>query len=104
MKKSLAHLSKTVLLVFTSYKPKDHYLDSLGPMVCDFSPKFLTVFPMTTDEQKNCFDLLNEAYVKARYDNHYKITKEQLEYLANRVKMLKKLTEEVCLEKIKSFE
>ena len=94
---------KTILLVFTNYKPKGHYLDSLGSMVCAFSPKFLTVFPMATDEQKKCFDLLNEAYVKARYDSHYKITKEQLERLADRVKILQKLTEETCKEKITNF-
>jgi len=94
---------KTVLLVFTNYLPKGHYLDSLGSSVCAFSPKFLTVFPMATDEQKRCFDLLNEAYVRARYDSGYKITKQQLEYLAARVKKLQRLTKAVCRKKIESF-
>ena len=94
---------KTVLLVFTNYRPKGHYLDSLGSSVCAFSPKFLTVFPMATDEQKRCFDLLNEAYVRARYDSGYKITKKQLEYLAGRVKVLQKFTKKICTEKIESF-
>jgi predicted transcriptional regulator len=58
---------------------------------------------MATDEQKKCFDLLNEAYVRARYDSGYKITKEQLEYLAERVKVLQKLTKKICEDKIKSF-
>jgi HEPN domain-containing protein/predicted nucleotidyltransferase len=94
---------KTVMLVFTNYLPKGHYLDRLGSTVCAFSPKFLTVFPMATDEQKRCFDLLNEAYVRARYDSGYKITKEQLEYLAERVKTLQQLTKNICREKIESF-
>jgi HEPN domain-containing protein/predicted nucleotidyltransferase len=94
---------KTVLLVFTNYRPKGHYLDSLSSTVCAFSPKFLTVFPMATDEQKRCFDLLNEAYVRARYDSGYKITKEQLEYLASRVKVLQRLTKTICQQKIKSW-
>ena len=94
---------KTVLLVFTNYLPKGHYLDSLGSSVCAFSPKFLTVFPTATDEQKRCFDLLNEAYVRARYDSGYKITKQQLEYLAERVKVLQKLTNKICVKKIESF-
>jgi hypothetical protein len=72
-------------------------------MVCAFSPKFLTVFPMATNEQKKCFDLLNEAYVKARYDSHYKITKDQLEYLTERVKLLQGLTEIICKEKMTNF-
>lgn len=91
MKKSLSHL------------PKGHYLDSLGSSVCAFNPKFLTVFPIATDEQKKCFDLLDEAYIRARYDSGHKITKEQLEYLAERVKVLQGLTETVCKEKIESF-
>jgi len=94
---------KTVLLVFTNYRPKGHYLDSLSSTVCAFSPKFLTVFPMATDQQKKCFDLLNEAYVRARYDSRYKITKKQLEYLAKCVHKLQRLTKRICKEKIESF-
>jgi predicted transcriptional regulator len=47
--------------------------------------------------------LLNEAYIKARYYSHYKITKEQLEYLAERVKLLQGLTKINCKEKITNF-
>jgi HEPN domain-containing protein/predicted nucleotidyltransferase len=94
---------KTVLLVFTNYLPKGHLLDRLGSTVCTFSPKFLTVFPNAADEQKKCFDLLNEAYVRARYDSSYKITKQQLEYLAERVKILQKLTKKICTAKIETF-
>jgi len=63
----------------------------------------LAVFPNATDEQKKMFDLLNEAYVKARYDPDYKITKQQLEYLAKCVRKLQRLTKKICKEKIDSF-
>ncbi|MDD5596740.1 MAG: hypothetical protein PHV82_02275 [Victivallaceae bacterium] len=49
------------------------------------------------------FDLLKRAYVEARYDMEYKITGEELKYLAERVKLLQATTEKVCEEKIKSF-
>ena len=49
------------------------------------------------------FILLKKAYVDARYKDSYEITKEQLEYLAERVKTLQELTERVCKEKIESF-
>ena len=58
------------------------------------------IFPVDTPEQKECFKLLKEAYIKARYDKHYKITKEQLLYLIERVGKLKKITEKICLEKL----
>jgi hypothetical protein len=47
--------------------------------------------------------LLNRAYVEARYDRGYKITKDELEYLAKRVKLLQKLTKTICRAKIESF-
>ncbi|MEO0901447.1 MAG: HEPN domain-containing protein [Bacteroidota bacterium] len=94
----------TILLVFTDYRPKDHNLDNLGIKVEMCDPRF-SVFPKTTDEEKHRFELLKRAYIDARYKmDEYQITKGELEYLAERVKELKKLTEEICgerMEKIK---
>jgi len=47
--------------------------------------------------------LLNEAYVRARYDRSYKITKQQLEYRDQQVKILRDLIKKVCGEKIESL-
>ena len=52
---------------------------------------------------ETAFKLLNKAYARARYDTSYKITKEQLEYLAGRVRILQRLTKRICGEKIESF-
>jgi hypothetical protein len=41
--------------------------------------------------------------VEARYNIDYQITSEELEYLAERVKLLQQTTEEVCKAKIESF-
>jgi ferritin-like metal-binding protein YciE len=49
------------------------------------------------------FELLDYAYIGARYDMHYKITKEQLEQLSPCVKKLHEVTERICKEKIESF-
>ena len=56
-----------------------------------------------TDEEKERFELLDYAYIGARYDRHYKITKEQLEQLAPCVKKLHEVTERICKAKIESF-
>jgi uncharacterized protein len=93
----------TILLVFTDYKPKIHDLEDLGVRVNRLSAKFKEIFPRKTEEEKRLFELLRHAYVEARYDMGYKITKKELEYLAKRVKKLQNKTEEVCKEKIKSF-
>jgi uncharacterized protein len=48
--------------------------------------------------------LLDYAYIGARYDRDYKITKEQLQQLAACVQKLHEVTERVCREKIEGFE
>ncbi len=89
-----------ILLVFTGYKPKLHDLEELGGMVRVYHDDLLKIFPIDTPERKECFELLRDAYVDARYNKNYIISKEQLDYLIKRVEKLKKTTEKICLEKI----
>jgi predicted transcriptional regulator len=67
------------------------------------SKEFRNIFPKNTPKEKDLFDLLKRAYVEARYDMSYKITREELEYLAERVKLLQQTTEKVCKAKIASL-
>jgi predicted nucleotidyltransferase/HEPN domain-containing protein len=92
-----------ILLVFTNYRPRSHDIEKLGHMVGGYDPALLTVFPQGTDEQKKNFDLLQRAYVEARYNPGYKITKAQLEYLAERVRKLQDLTKKICEARIESY-
>ena len=95
--------SKTVLLIFGSECPQEHHLDILGKLAADYCPQLKGILPRETDEQKELFELLDYAYIGARYDMNYKITKEQLEQLAPCVKKLHEVTERICKEKIESF-
>lgn len=90
----------TILLVFTDYRPKDHNLETLGIKVEMCDARF-AVFPKTTDEEKHRFELLKRAYIDARYNmDEYVITPTELEYLAEKVEVLRGLTESICYEKI----
>ncbi|WP_341788806.1 MULTISPECIES: HEPN domain-containing protein [unclassified Rickettsia] len=89
-----------ILLVFSNYKPKLHDLEKLSSMAENYSSELLQVFPIATPEQKECFELLKKAYVDARYDKNYKITKEQLLYLIERIEKLKEITERICIARI----
>ncbi|MES2962036.1 MAG: HEPN domain-containing protein [Pseudomonadota bacterium] len=93
-------LYNCALLTLTSYKPKSHDLKELNKLCSIQSNDFLTIFPQATEEQKQCFKLLQKAYIDARYNKNYNITKEQLNYLISRVEKLKRLVEEVCKNKI----
>jgi predicted transcriptional regulator len=55
------------------------------------------------DEHEKSWDLLKRAYVEARYNPGYKITKRQLEYLAQRVQNLQDLTKRICEARIESY-
>ena len=89
-----------ILLVFTGYKKKEHDILKLGKKARSHNLELFKIFPVDTPERKECLDLLKDAYIKARYDKHYKISKEQLLYLIERVEELKKITEKICLEKL----
>ena len=93
----------TALLVFTHYKPKEHDIETLGKHVNNLDPRFLPVFPRTTPEEERLFELLKKAYIEARYNPKYKITRKELEYLAERVKKLQRLTKAICKERIESY-
>lgn len=93
----------TIQLVFAGYKPKTHDLDVLGRRAKSLHMEFGKVFPKASNVERQRFMLLRKAYVDARYKANYKITKADLEYLAERVTLLRKLTEQLCKEKIESF-
>ena len=90
-------------LVFTGYKPKTHNIEELGNLAKACNMEFGKVFPQASPEERQRFELLKKAYVDARYNMDYKITKEELDYLSERVQFLRVLTEHICKEKIESF-
>ncbi len=93
----------TVLLVHTNYKPKRHNIKKLGKLAAEQDPFFLKTFPLGTKQERDRFDLLIKAYVGARYDPAYKITAEELKYLARCVELLRDQTQTSCEKKMESF-
>lgn len=92
-----------IQLVYTAYKPKTHDLEVLGHLAKACDMEFCKVFPMATLEQRWRFELLRKAYVDARYNMDYRISREDLAYLEERVSLLRHLTEEKCRAKIAGF-
>ena len=94
---------KAVLLVFTNYNPNEHWLAALSEMVIEQDASFSNVFPLGTDEEKERFKLLDYAYIGARYDPTYRISKEDIQLLADAVQELIVCTEKACTQKIQGF-
>ena len=85
-----------LLLVFTGYKAKIHNIEELGSQAEAIEPEFKKVFPRDTPEKDERFKLLKKAYIDARYKKNYSISKEDLEYLSERVGELRNIVETVC--------
>jgi uncharacterized protein len=94
---------KTVLLVHMHYNPKTHDLDKLFKMAGKHDKALLKIFPLNTEQEKHCFDLLKRAYVEARYDLDYVITAEELRYIASCAEKLMNHTKTSCEKKMASF-
>ncbi len=94
---------KTILLVFSGENPHEHYLSLLSEMAAEHHNAISDIFPVETHKDRKLFELLDHAYIGARFIPEYRISKEELEYLSGRVKELMELTEKICKEKIKSF-
>ena len=73
------------LLVRTLYSPSTHNLNRLRSLAEDMELRLRDVWPRDSKFERRCYELLREAYVKARYSRHYQITPEQLEWLGSRM-------------------
>ena len=89
-----------LLLVFTGYKGKTHDLDELGKTASIINKELLSVFPMDSKDHIERYHLLKKAYIDARYKKSYSITKEDLEYLSERVVVLRDLVERACKKRL----
>lgn len=89
-----------LFLVRTLYSPKTHNLNQLRQLAEDMEPRLKEVWPRDRKFERRCYELLREAYVKARYSRHYRITAEQLEWLSGRVEILQRIVRELCEERI----
>ena len=84
----------------TLYSPKTHNLNQLRQLTEDVEPRLKTVWPRESKFERRCYELLREAYVKARYSRQYRITAEQLQWLIGRIELLKRIVREVSEERI----
>jgi HEPN domain-containing protein len=92
-----------LFLVRTLYSPKTHNLNRLRQLAEDLEPRLKAVWPRESKFERRCFELLREAYVKARYSRHYRISAEELAWLAERIRLLKRIVREVCEQRIASL-
>jgi HEPN domain-containing protein len=93
-----------VLLVCTCYTPHVHNLGFLRTQAERIDPRLIEVWPRETKADRARFEKLKDAYVKARYSKHYRITEDELAWLRDRVSALGQAVEVICGEQIAALE
>ena len=89
-----------VLLVMTLYTPKSHNLVRLRNLAEQIDPELVAVWPTEVKFQKRGFELLRQAYVKARYSRRYKVTAEELAWMRERIELLQARVVALCTARL----
>lgn len=92
-----------IRLTYTLRNNKQHNLSKLSSSVRSYSEDLKTVFPQDTLEEKRLFTLLKAAYVDARYNPYFVVTKEDIDQLTPKVELLRDITKRICESKIKEY-
>jgi predicted nucleotidyltransferase/HEPN domain-containing protein len=93
-----------VLLVVTFYTPHVHNLAFLRTQAERIDRRLVHVWPSDTRQERARFAKLKDAYVKARYSKHYRISEDELAWLGARVEELGQVVHAVCSERIAQLE
>jgi predicted nucleotidyltransferase/HEPN domain-containing protein len=93
-----------VLLVCTFYTPHVHNLGFLRTQAERIDPRLIDAWPRDNRIDRTRFEKLKEAYVKARYSKHYRITEDELAWLGERVEVLGRAVQVICEERIAALE
>ncbi|WP_338114972.1 HEPN domain-containing protein [Novosphingobium olei] len=92
-----------LFLTRTLWSPKTHALNRLRDMAEELEPELKDVWPRTGRFEKRCYALLRDAYVKARYSPSYRISADELVWIAERVKVLQDLVRSACKARIEDL-
>ncbi len=92
-----------VLLVCTFYTPHVHNLGFLRTQAERIDTRLTYVWPRDNRKDRAMFEKLKEAYVKARYSKHYKISSDELKWLSEQIEELGRVVHTVCTERIETL-
>lgn len=101
---SIPSSNHCALLVCTFYTPHVHNLGFLRMQAERIDMRLVDAWPREFRADRARFEKLKQAYVKARYSKHYRITEDDLLWLAGRVEELGRAVHAICSERIAELE
>ena len=100
---SAENFLRTIPLTFILYGYKEHDLAFLMNECKKHTLEIYKAFPQDNDEERRLFKLLQDAYVQARYNKNFVVTRADIDALIPRIELLRDLTETVCKERIEFY-
>jgi hypothetical protein len=93
-----------LLLTLTFYAPYNHNIAFLRSLAEGLDRRIYGIWPEATRRERAMFQKLKEAYTKARYSKHYRISEEELAWLCERIEALGRAVHQACTDKIAELE
>ncbi|KAB0455387.1 nucleotidyltransferase and HEPN domain-containing protein [Agrobacterium radiobacter] len=84
------------LLTVTNYSPASHNLKFLRGLSEDRDRRLVEIWPRDHQRFTAWYNILNEAYVKARYSKRFEISEQALAWLEERTEELHLMVETLC--------
>lgn len=94
---------KAIPLVYILYGYKEHDLEFLIGKCKPYTLELAKVFPCDTPEEIRLFDLLRRAYLEARYNDMFVVTKADIDALVPKTELLREIVDEVCEMQIRKY-
>ncbi len=91
------------LLTLTNYSPASHNLKFLRGLSEGRDHRLIDIWPRDRQRCTTWYNILNEAYVKARYSKRFEVSEEALTWLQERTAELHRLVETLCREHIEKL-
>ncbi len=95
---------RTIPMVFILYGYKEHDLASLMNQCKKHTLEIYRAFPQDTDEERRLFKLLQDAYVQARYNKNFAVTKSDIDALIPKIELLRDIVQTVCRDRIEYYD
>lgn len=89
-----------LLLVLTLYSPKSHRITMLRSQAEALDGRLKAVWTNDVKLHRQAFDRLRRAYVEARYSAEYAVSEDELEWLNERIDILRETVQTICAERL----
>jgi HEPN domain-containing protein len=86
---------RTLLKTGTGFHANTHNIGRLLRYASLVSYQLPDIFPQKTEQDKRLFDLLQKAYIDARYKENYKINSDDLQCLTEKVRYIQEILSDV---------